>query len=244
MLKTRAAAGRALRGWRKYAVAVVVLAGLAVAGDRAATAWTEHRTADAFQKARGLPSAPHVEVHGFPVLTQLAGGTLDRVDIEASDISAGRDGGRLPITTLNVELDHLRRSSHASEAHAASARATAFVSYRDLSRALGIDIGYSRDSTRSEPRVAATASLPLFGKVGASARVETAGGRTLKLRSVKAGDDLPKAVRGIVTGMLEREIELDGIPDGLALTSITTTPEGLTATLSGKDVTFRTDTRA
>ncbi|MFK8911683.1 DUF2993 domain-containing protein, partial [Streptomyces sp. YS-3] len=229
---------------RKYAVAMVVLAGLGVAGDRAAAAWTEHRTADAFQKAQGLTTAPHVEVHGFPVLTQLAGGTLDRVDIEASGIPAGRDGGRLPITTLTVELDRLRRSSDASEAHAASARATAFVSYRDLSGALGFDLGFSPDSTTSEPRVAATASVPLFGRVGASARVEMAGERTLKLRSVKLGDGLPQAMRSIVTGMLEREVKLDGIPDGLALTSVTTTPEGLTATLSGKDVTFRTDARA
>ncbi|GAA0596851.1 DUF2993 domain-containing protein [Streptomyces crystallinus] len=240
----RAVASRALRGWRKYAVAVVVLAGLGLAGDRAAAAWTEHRTADAFQKAQGLKSAPHVKVHGFPVLTQLAGGTLDRVDIEASDIPAGRDGGRLPITTLNVELDRLRRSADASEAHAASARATAFVSYEDLSRALGIEIGYSQDSTKAEPRVAATASLPLVGKVGASARVEVAGDRALALRSVKAGDGLPKALRSMVTGMLERELALGGIPDGLALTSLTTTPDGLTATLSGKDVTFRTDERA
>lgn len=237
-------AGRALRGWRKYAVAAVVLAGLGVAGDRAAAAWTEHRTADAFQKAQGLKSAPHVEVHGFPVLTQLAGGTLDRVDIEASDIPAGRDGGRLPITTLNVELDRLRRSADASEAHAASAKATAFVSYQDLSKALGFEIGYSRDSTKAEPRVAATTTLPLVGKVGASARVEVAGDRALALRSVKVGDDLPKAMRTLVTGMLERELKLDGIPDGLALKSLTTTADGLTATLSGEDVTFRTDARA
>ncbi|WP_406340960.1 DUF2993 domain-containing protein [Streptomyces sp. NBC_00648] len=244
MLRPRAGAGRALRGWRKYAVAVVVLAGLSVAGDRAAAAWTEHRTADAFQKAQGLKAAPHVEVHGFPVLTQLAGGTLDRVDIEASDIPAGRDGGRLPITTLNVELDRLRRSSDATEAHAASAKATAFVSYQDLSAALGVEIGYSQDSTKSEPRVAATASLPLVGKATASARVDVAGDHALAFRSVKVGDDLPKAVRTIVTGMLERELKLDGIPDGLALKSLTTTPDGLTATLSGEDVTFRTDDRA
>ncbi|MFI1170828.1 DUF2993 domain-containing protein [Streptomyces melanogenes] len=244
MLSKRVVAGRALRGWRKYAVGVVVLAGLSVAGDRAAAVWTEHRTADAFQKAQGLKSAPHVEVHGFPVLTQLAGGTLDRVDIEASDIPAGRDGGRLPITTLNVELDRLRRSSDASEAHAASAKATAFVSYRDLSDALGVEIGYSQDSTKSEPRVAATTSLPLLGKATASARVDVAGDHALAFRSVKVGDGLPKAMRAIVTGMLERELKLDGIPDGLALKSLTTTPDGLTATLSGKDVTFRTDARA
>lgn len=244
MLRPRAAAGRALRGWRKWAVGVVVLAALAVAGDRAAAVWTEKRTADAFQRAQGLKSAPHVEVHGFPVLTQLAGGTLHRVDIKASDIPAGRDGGRLPITTLNVELDRLRRSSDASEAHAASARATAFVSYQDLSDALGIEVGYSQDSTESEPRVAATTSLPLLGRATASARVEVAGDHSLAFRSVKVGDGLPKAMRAIVTGMLERELQLDGIPDGLALRSITTTPDGLTATLSGKDVTFRTDARA
>ncbi|MFD9793136.1 DUF2993 domain-containing protein [Streptomyces sp. NPDC059070] len=244
MLSPRTAARRALRGRRKYPVILALLAAVTVGGDRAAAAWTEHRTADAFQRAQGLASAPHVRVHGFPVLTQLAGGTLDRVDIEAADIPAGRDGGRLPVTTLNVELDRLRRSADATEAHADSARATAFLSYRDLSGALGFDVAYSADSTKAAPRVAATTTLPLLGRATASARVTVAGDRAIALRDVRVAGDLPKGLRSLVTGALERELRLDGIPTGLALTSVTTDEKGLTATFAGRDVTFRTDGRA
>ncbi|MFF1447668.1 DUF2993 domain-containing protein [Streptomyces sp. NPDC058274] len=239
-LRARPRARGALRGWRKYVVAAVALAGMSAAADRAALAWTEHSTADAFQDAQGLTSKPEVTVHGFPVLTQLAGGTLDRVDIEESDIPAGQDGRRMPVTRLKVRLDRLRRSSDASAAHAASAEATAFVSYRDLSEALGLDVRYSDDSRKGAPRIEAGTDLPLVGEATASARVAVAGADTIAFRSVRVEGALPASLKADLSGVLERELKLDGVPAGLALKSLTTTPDGLTATLSGKDVTFHT----
>ncbi|MDT0425600.1 hypothetical protein [Streptomyces evansiae] len=55
---------------------------------------------------------------------------------------------------------------------------------------------------------------------------------------------LPDRLKDVVSGALDREIPLDGIPGGLRLTRLTTTSEGLSAELSGKDVTFRPDDRA
>lgn len=47
------------------------------------------------------PSAPEVHVRGFPVLTQLASGTLRHVDITAHDIPASDATGPLPVSELS-----------------------------------------------------------------------------------------------------------------------------------------------
>ena len=50
----------------------------------------ESRTAQAFQEGMDTPARPDVEVHGLPVLTQAASGTLDQVDITARDTPAAK----------------------------------------------------------------------------------------------------------------------------------------------------------
>ncbi|MHC3427768.1 LmeA family phospholipid-binding protein [Streptomyces sp. DT18] len=229
---------RLVRGWRAWALGAVLLLGLGAAADRSAAVWLQKSTAEAFQEAQDLPSAPDVSVRGFPVLTQMASGTLDRIDVKADHIP-GQGVRPVPVTRLDARLDHVTRSSDSGAAHADSARATAFLSYADLGTALGVDIGPGRDG-----RVAARATLPLVGEATASARIVVASGNSLAFRDVRVGGDLPDRLKDVVSGALDREIPLDGIPGGLRLTRLTTTSEGLSAELSGKDVTFRPDDRA
>lgn len=62
------------------AVACLAMAGTAfVIVDRVATGLAESRTAQAFQEGMGTPKCPSVDVRGFPVLTQLASGTLRKL---------------------------------------------------------------------------------------------------------------------------------------------------------------------
>ncbi|MGW3931805.1 LmeA family phospholipid-binding protein [Streptomyces microflavus] len=49
----------------------------ALAADRVAAHQAEHRTARAFRSATGTAELPDVDVRGFPVLPQLARGTID-----------------------------------------------------------------------------------------------------------------------------------------------------------------------
>ncbi|MDT0418508.1 LmeA family phospholipid-binding protein [Streptomyces sp. DSM 41982] len=85
---------------------------------------------------------------------------------------------------------------------------------------------------------------PGVGGATASARIVVASGNSLAFRDVRVGGDLPDRLKDVVSGALDREIPLDGIPGGLRLTRLTTTSEGLSAELSGKDVTFRPGDRA
>ncbi|CAM5692633.1 hypothetical protein SGRIM119S_08736 [Streptomyces griseorubiginosus] len=71
----------------------VLVGGVAV--DRIAAARAESRTAEAFQDGMGTAERPSVHVSGFPVLSQLAAGSLDHVDLTAHDIPA--DGTTRPL---------------------------------------------------------------------------------------------------------------------------------------------------
>lgn len=230
----RTSTGRRRRyAWVAGGLVVLLLAGLAT--DRIVASRVESSTAEAFRDSQNLAGTPSVTVHGVPVLTQLAAGRLDRVDIQATDIPAGQDGRRTPITSLDLELDDLSRSSDADEARAGQARAKAFVSYADLSEELDVDL-----SPAGGGRVNATTDVPLLGRLSASARVEIAGADSLAFRSVRLDSQLPDRVAQLLTGVLERPLRLSGVPQGLALDDLTVGRDGITARLSGKDVTFRT----
>ncbi|WP_431032206.1 LmeA family phospholipid-binding protein [Streptomyces sp. P6-2-1] len=226
---------RVLYGWRKYALAVVALAGVGTGADRGLARWPEKSAAEAFQEAQDLPTTPEVHVRGFPVLTQAAGGSLDRVDVTADDVP-GRGARPVPVTRLDVRLDHVRRAGEAGAAHADTARATAYLSCADLSSALGIDIRSAGDG-----RVTAGTAPPLLGEATASARLAVSGTRGIVFRDVEVDARPPARLRTAVAGALGRGITLEGVPGNLRLIRLTTGEDGIRADLAGENVTFRTD---
>ncbi|WP_432189037.1 LmeA family phospholipid-binding protein [Streptomyces sp. Tue6028] len=231
---------RAPRRRRQVVAGTALLALLAggVAADRVAATRAQSRTAEAFQDGMGTPERPTVHVSGFPVLTQLAEGSLRHVDITAHDIPARGTSRPLPVTRLSVGLDGLRTSGPADEARARSVTASAFLSYEDLSDALGLDL-----SPGDAPgRIDATAGLPLVGDIAVSTAVSAAGGNRIAFTDVRVtrGHLIPPA-KALLDQALTEPVPLRNIPDGLRLRSVTTTDEGITARFTGKAVTFRTD---
>ncbi|MFC9061074.1 DUF2993 domain-containing protein [Streptomyces sp. NPDC057074] len=209
--------------------------------DRVAASRVESRTAEAFQKGMGTPERPSVEVRDFPVLTQLASGTLRHVDITAEDIPARGNSRPLPVTRLTVGLDDLQTSSDADQAQAQSVDATAFLSYEDLSDALGLEI-----EGDSEPgRVRAQIVLPLSGEVAVSTAVAAVSANRIAFTdfSVTQGQ-LPAAGQALLTKLFAEPVQLRNIPEGLHLRSVTVAPSGLNAHFTGDTVTFRPDTAA
>ncbi|MET7455965.1 DUF2993 domain-containing protein [Streptomyces sp. NPDC005574] len=230
---------------RPVVAAVAVAAVLApvltlVAADRFAAGRVENRTAEAFQDGMGTPRRPEVHVRGFPVLTQLASGTLRHVDVTAHDIPADGADRPLPVSSLTLRLDGLRTSDDRA-ALARSATATARLSYADLSGALGLDV------TRGERpgEVGVRVALPFAGEITVSTTVSAASGNRVALRRPRInGAALPAAGQALLDRAFERPVPLRNIPDGLRLRSVTTTPTGLDALFSGESVTFRPDDAA
>ncbi|MFJ9629648.1 DUF2993 domain-containing protein [Streptomyces sp. NPDC101175] len=226
--------------WRRRAiVAAVCLVALlvgAVGVDRVAAARAESRTAEAFQNGMHTPQRPSVRVDGFPVLTQLARGSLRHVDITAHDIPASGTTRPLPVTELTVALDGLKTSGNADEARATSVDATAFLSYADMSTALGTTVSQGR----TPGRVDVTVGLPLVGDVTVSTKVSAASGNRIAFTDLRVtqGELIPP-VKALVTKALEEPVPLRNIPEGLRLQSITTTPSGIRAHFAGRAVTFR-----
>lgn len=216
--------------------AVVTLLLLPVAADRAVAARIESRTAKAFQQGMGTPQQPDVHVHGFPVITQAMSGPLRQVDITAHDIPAQGATRPLPVSELTLRLNELTKSDDDSEARADSAEATAFLSYRDVSDALGLEI-----SQGVRPgQVRAVVQLPLGQEVTVATTVSVASGNSIAFKDFAVeGGPLPAAGNAVLGKVFERPIQLRNIPDGLSLRSVTTTADGLSARFSGRSVTFR-----
>jgi hypothetical protein len=171
---------------RRMIIVAASLVALLVAGvavDRIAAARAESRTAKAFQDGMGTADRPSVHVRGFPVLSQLAAGSLDHVDLAAHDIPAGGTTRPLPVTKLTVGMDGLKTSGSADEAHVDGVTATAFLSYADVSSALGVQVSQGDESGR----VNATASLPLVRDVTVSAAVSAASGNGIALHGRTRG---------------------------------------------------------
>jgi len=218
--------------------ALVALLVVPVAVDRFATARVESRTARAFQEGLHTPSVPEVHVRGFPVLTQLAAGTLRHVDITAHDIPASDTTGPLPVSRLSVRLAGLRKSDDDKEALARSAEATALLSYQDLSDTLGLEItkGAGPDQVRAKVPLAPGAGVTV------AATVSVLSGNRIAFKNFQVtGGPLPEVGRAALTRVFERPIQLRNIPEGLRLRSVTATESGLSARLSGTSVTFRSD---
>ncbi|MEU8547774.1 DUF2993 domain-containing protein [Streptomyces roseoverticillatus] len=107
---------------------------------RGVAQYVQHRTAGAFQQATGTSQAPQVTIDGFPILSQVVAGRLNHVSITTHGIPADPADGRLPVTRLDLGLTGVRQSGDEQAARADSAKAGAFLSYDDLSSALGLGI--------------------------------------------------------------------------------------------------------
>lgn len=216
----------------------LVLVAFAVMVDRVAAARMEARTAEAFQDGMDTPQPPAVHVRGFPVLNQLAAGTLRHVDITAHDIPAQGAERPLPVSELTLRLDDLRRSGSGSEARARSAEAIADLSYSDVSKALGVEVS---QGTRSG-QVTAAVQLPFGNEVTVTTGVSAASGNRIAFKDFSvAGSALPAAGEELLNKAFDEPIQLRNIPAGLHLRTITTTATGLSARFSGRSVTFRPD---
>ena len=98
------------RSGRPAFVAGAVLAALILiplAVDRIAADQAESRTATAFEQDMGTSERPEADVHGFPVLAQLASGALRDMDITAHELPADGSDRPLPVARLDLDLHGL-----------------------------------------------------------------------------------------------------------------------------------------
>lgn len=230
-----------MRVVRVLAVLIVAVAALFVAADRIAVKFAEDRAAEAIRAGTGMDRAPEVSINGFPFLTQVASGTLDAVDTKMTGIEATAEGRELRIASLSAHFRDVRLTSdYSSIEGAAGATGNARISYADLTKAAGDDvtIGYAGSGGDRGSQVRIKPTMPLLSSMEVLGTISTVGGDTVRLR---AGDmpTLCTAVPGCedkVRARTDHEWTLDGMPPGLRLNKVVTTPEGVAVAASGRNI--------
>lgn len=231
-----------MRVWRIVLIAVVVLGGLFVAADRIAVSVAQNKAAERAQATEGLDHRPKVTIKGFPFLTQAAFGKLDDVQIKAEDIAAGGGGKTLRIATFSADLHGVKFSNSYRTAIADSADGMAFITYADLTKAApaGVTVSAAGSSTDGKPMVKLTGTIPGIGtKISVLSQVSVRGADSIGLQA----QDLPKELKALglednVRQQIDFVSELTHLPSGISLTSVTTTPDGLSVQAGGKHVTL------
>ncbi|MGW4447162.1 LmeA family phospholipid-binding protein [Streptomyces sp. NPDC004100] len=241
-----------MRALRIIVVLVVILGGLFVIADRVAVHFAEGEVADRVKARENLPSTPDVDIKGFPFLTQVAGGTLDEVDLGIASYPAptGTDGGTIRVDDLKADLKDVKFSGDYSSATAASGTGSATIAYDQLMKAAKTEptelapgvtaqitgLGNGGDG---KIKVAVKVGIPALGinpTISVLSSVDVKGGKV----SLHA-DALP-AIAGanLADGTLRKVTDfqqaLDQLPGGIALDRVRATPDGLRITVKGTDL--------
>ncbi|GHI06702.1 hypothetical protein AQI88_30405 [Streptomyces cellostaticus] len=123
-----------MRALRIVLILVVILGGLFVIADRVAVHFAESEAADKLKATENLASTPDVNIKGFPFLTQVAGGSLDDVEVGIKDYQAatGTAGQTIRVDDLKADMKGVDFSGDYSSATAATATGTATIAYDEL----------------------------------------------------------------------------------------------------------------
>lgn len=211
------------------AVVVGVLVGGAAIADGVLRERTEQQIADDLPGTiAGLDSEPVVTIDGFPFLTQVLAGEL--ADVHVTAPSATVDGLRM--RDIDVRLAGVSTDQPTT---AREARMEASVSLADLEETMGFPV----DLTIEEDQLTASVSVLMLPiavaltpvPVGRTIEVEV---ESLSLAGVTVdADDVPFGVTDQIDGLA---FPIDGLPEGLELTSIIVRGEGFRLVAAGTDL--------
>ncbi|MFD5119220.1 DUF2993 domain-containing protein [Streptomyces sp. NPDC058385] len=235
-----------MRALRILLIVVVILGGLFVIADRVAVNFAEGEAADRVRANEGLARTPDVSIKGFPFLTQLAGGTLDDVEIGIKDYDAKSGGESIRIADLNAEMHGVEFAGDFSSATADSATGTARISYAELLKAVK-----KQDAAQVAPGVTAQIEGLSYGggdKVKVAVTVHTPVGtlHPTVLSSIKVtdgkvsarADSLPKAgafdlAEGRIRAVTDFQQAIDDLPAGIELDRVEAVKDGVEISVKG-----------
>jgi hypothetical protein len=219
-------------------IALVVLVGLAVVADRVAVGIAEDQVAKQVAAKGGLSGKPSVDIAGFPFLTQaIAGDYHDvRISLTAADLDQPA-GTRADVRLHGVQVPLSSvLSGSVSSVPVDRIDGTATLSYALLAAQLGGDTTLRREGnglriTKTVEVLGQTLPLTATGTV-------TLDGNDLVVdvqQAAGAGVDIPGALVGRVSDLLDIRYTVPALPFGLQLTSVTPGKDGVDITVAAKD---------
>lgn len=221
-------------------VSVIVLLALLVIADRVVASVAASRIADELHSRLGTSAEPDVTIHGFPLLTQAAAGSYDRVQIYGQGVNADQlDEVDMRLDLRDVQLplrDAL--SGDVSDATVGEARVAIDISEESLEHLTGLPItieGITDEVARL------TTSFEVFGQqieLSIDAMVIVQG--TMAHLDVQgasaAGIDIPTYVVSQLSTAIGIEFEVPVLVDGMHLDAVTARDGAVVLHASGTDV--------
>jgi hypothetical protein len=222
---------------KKLLVVVVVVGLLAVAGDRVAAKFA---TDEAQRRlvAAGLTS-PHVDVRGFPFLTQLLARRFDDVRVTTSSVRIGTGrADQVSGTAHDVEVP----TSGSATVGRLTARGT--IPYAEVLQQVhqpGL-----RLSSAGSGQVQLEREVSALGQtfsVVARGRVEPKGTRlvvTPTSFALASGGAVDSRISSLITDRFTFSYRVRGLPQGVHIDRITPARDGFVVDVSGRDVRLAT----
>ncbi|WP_369366048.1 DUF2993 domain-containing protein [Streptomyces sp. CG4] len=241
-----------MRALRIILILVVILGGLFVIADRIAVHFAEGQAADKLKSTENLASTPDVNIKGFPFLTQVAGGSLDDVEVGIKDYGAatGTTGQKIRIGDLKADMKGVSFSGNYSSATADSATGTATISYAELMKtakaqptevAPGITariVGLS-DGGNGKIKVMVEGTI---SALGIKQTVPVLSSVTVENDKVQVhADSLPRLGAAAIAETRIREITdfqqaVDQLPGGIKLDKVQAAADGVQISVKGSHV--------
>jgi hypothetical protein len=222
-------------------ILVVVLAVLVVAADRIGLLVAERQIASKVQSSQDLDRRPSVDIKGFPFLTQVVANRYPTVRLTAQDFPVGSSERRVRLADLDTRLHDVRTVDKFSAATAKTAEGTALLSYQELSRAVGVTVGYAGGG-----RVQASSSVDVLGQTvtgTASAEVGVVGGDQLTFSAVRvgvpqAGISVPEQLTDQFRSIFANKLSLRGLPFHLQIQRLVATADGVRISATARGLTL------
>lgn len=206
-----------------------VLVVLGVVGDRVAASIAERTISERVAADLSGATGVQTQIHGVPVLTQVATGSLDHVTVTAGSVPA--DG--LTLDDVTVELYGV---STGSPRTADSVDVTASVSTAQLQAKLGDGWTLRADGDGLVASTQALGLLPVEARVVPTVKDGKLGldlDKVTVLGAEVSGDSVPSAVHQRIDALVG---SVGDLPLGLTLTGAQVTPTGVTLHATGTDV--------
>ena len=232
------------RAWPLVGVMIVVIVvalvcvGLYV-GDRYAHRRAEGRVAAALQPPLGTPARPQVDIEGFPFLTQIAAGSVGKMQIVADQLGETTNA---PVILAHADLvmTDVVTNDWFKTMKITHTEGTGLIDYTKLSSLTNAPLRYG-----SEGRVEIVVKTTVVGReveaVITGAPRLNADEQTMTLSDAKisvAGVNLPDFTAQALLAALLKPIPLKGLPFGLTVTGITAAEDGVHVALMAENQTI------
>lgn len=226
--------GAAAVGFLVVLLVAALVAGGLLWGDRYAAGRVEREAGVRLQSELGTPTAPTVDIEGWPFLTQVAGRHLRRVRVVADDIPQS-DRSSVAVRHSDVVLTDVTTEDWFQTMTARHAEGTALVDYPALAAAAGAPLSYVGNGRVEVKNRSSLVGVPIDATITGRPQLDPAA-QTVTLADPEiqvAGVSLPDAASGALLQALLKPIPVTGLLFGLRLSSLAPEDDGLHVGLEG-----------